>query len=382
MLYVAKSNRVIRSGRRFHRTGSVREAAVHAVKDEFGLYREKVFDDMLRRERKRTERTQQPFTLIMVELHHPIKSRAKKSIRALVTVLNEQFREIDIQGWYRQRSIIGIICPDVARQSVKALQLKIENSIEKALPDDFRGELSVSYICFPEVNASGESGQDLSVYPEFKPNNPKKITENILKRGMDITIAVIMLLFAFPMFILFSLLIKIDSPGPVFFRQKRVGFGGRQFTFLKFRSMYIDNDESVHKDFIKDFINAKNSEAPGETKTFKIVKDSRITPMGRFLRKTSLDELPQLINVLRGEMSLVGPRPCIPYEFDEYRIWHRRRVLEVKPGITGFWQVYGRSITSFESMVRMDIHYIKYRNLFLDIILLLKTPLSLFKGAY
>ena len=336
---------------------------MRAVKDEFGLYREKLFDDM-------------------VEIPHLIKSRAKKSIRALATVLNEQFREIDIQGWYRHRSVIGIICPEVVHENVKALQLKIENAIEKTLPADFRSELSVSCICFPEVNASPESGQNLSVYPEFKPSNLKKTVENILKRGMDITIAVIMLAFAFPLFLLFSLMIKIDSPGPVFFRQKRVGFGGRQFTFLKFRSMYVDNDDSVHKAFIKDYINAKNSEVPPDTKTFKIVKDARVTPMGRFLRKTSLDELPQLINVLRGEMSLVGPRPCIPYEFDEYRIWHRRRVLEVKPGITGFWQVYGRSITSFESMVRMDIHYIKYRNLFLDIILLLKTPLSLFKGAY
>ncbi|MBN1575041.1 MAG: sugar transferase [Chitinispirillaceae bacterium] len=355
---------------------------MHAIKDEFGLYREKIFDDMLRRERKRTERTQTPFALIIIELRRIVKSKAKKSIRTLADILDGCFREIDIRGWYKQHSTIGIICPEVAQRHVEALQHKVESSLDKALPAAFREELSVSYICFPEIDVPEKADKSLAVYPEFKPTSLKKITEDIGKRCMDITIAAAMLAFTFPLFIIFSILIKTDSRGPVFFRQKRVGFGGRHFTFLKFRSMYLNNDDSAHQAFIKDFIHGQNAEVDEDTKVFKIKNDGRITPVGRFLRKTSLDELPQLINVLRGEMSLVGPRPAIPYEVDEYHIWHRRRVMEIKPGITGFWQVYGRSMSTFEKMVRMDIHYIKYRNLLLDIILLLKTPFSMFKGAY
>ncbi len=358
------------------------EIDMRTVKDEYGLYREKIFDDMLRRERKRTERSQKPFTLIMLEINKLLKSKEKKKLEELISNLNEQFRETDMQGWYRMRSVIGIICPETAHDNLETLKNKVNNAIEKTLAEEFRKHVNISYICFPDTRTPPDKGLDLAVYPEFKSKNPKTIVEDMLKRSMDFTVALIMLIFCLPLFIVISILIKIDSPGPVFFRQKRVGFGGRQFTFLKFRSMYVNNDDSVHKSFVKEFISGKNSNEQGENKTYKIVNDKRVTRVGRFLRKTSLDELPQLINVLRGEMSLVGPRPCIPYEFDEYRIWHRRRVIEVKPGITGFWQVYGRSITTFENMVRMDIRYIKYRNLLLDIILILKTPFSLFKGAY
>ncbi len=337
---------------------------------------------MLQRERKRTERTLSPFTLIMVEIHHLVRSKAKKSIRKLADVLEELFREIDIRGWHRQNSVIGIICPDVAADNVKALQTKIERALDKALPALFREELSVSYICFPETTATRTSGPDLSVYPEFKPNSARKVAADAVKRCMDITIASVMLACSLPIFMIFSVLIKLSSPGPVFFRQKRVGFGGRQFTLLKFRSMTMNNDDSTHKLFMKNYIHSKNMESCEDTRTFKIVNDCRVTSVGRILRKTSLDELPQLLNVLRGDMSLVGPRPPIQYEVDEYHVWHRRRVMEVKPGITGFWQVHGRSSTSFESMVRMDIYYIKYRNLLLDLVLLLKTPFALLKGAY
>jgi lipopolysaccharide/colanic/teichoic acid biosynthesis glycosyltransferase len=355
---------------------------VRSIKDEFGLYREKVFDDMLQRERKRSERTQKSFAMIMVEIDHLVKRRVKKSLRKLSATLDDCFREIDIRGWYKQNSIIGIICPEVQSNNVKALQHKVENALDISLPEFFREKLTVSYICFPENTTILKSDPDLSVYPEFKSNSAKKVSADIVKRCMDITIATIMLAVAFPFFVVLSVLIKINSPGPVFFKQKRVGFGGRAFTLFKFRSMTVNNDESVHKAFVKDFIKSQNMEVCEDTKAFKLVQDNRVTPIGRFLRKTSLDELPQLLNVIRGDMSLVGPRPPIQYEVDEYHIWHRRRVMEVKPGITGFWQVHGRSSTSFENMVRMDIYYIKYRNLLLDIMLLLKTPFSLLKGAY
>lgn len=356
---------------------------MRTIKDEFGFYREKIFDDMLQRERKRTERNQKPFALILVHIRHLVKTRASKSIRNLSVALEECFREIDVKGWYKQNSDIGIICPEIEPEHVNALKKKVEKSLDKSLPAPFRDSLSVTYICFPHVDSDIISSEKMhSVYPELKSNTPKKITDETLKRTLDLFFATFALIVSLPIFVFFAVGIKLTSPGPVFFRQKRIGFGGKPFTCLKFRTMHTNNDQTVHEKFAKDFIKARNTQACEDTKAFKMVKDKRITPIGKILRKTSLDELPQFINVLLGTMSVVGPRPPIKYEVDEYHIWHRRRVMEVKPGITGFWQVHGRSSTNFETMVRMDIYYIKYRSILLDIQLILQTPLSIFKGAY
>jgi lipopolysaccharide/colanic/teichoic acid biosynthesis glycosyltransferase len=183
---------------------------------------------------------------------------------------------------------------------------------------------------------------------------------------------------------LISAAIKATSEGPVLFRQRRVGQYGQHFTFLKFRSMHANNDHSVHKEFITQFI---TSRAQGERsptngdKIYKLPNDKRVTRVGRFLRKTSLDELPQFFNVLIGDMSLVGPRPPIPYELAAYQTWHRRRVLEVKPGITGLWQVTGRSRVKFDEMVRLDLRYATSWSPWLDLKILLRTPLAVVKGT-
>jgi lipopolysaccharide/colanic/teichoic acid biosynthesis glycosyltransferase len=173
--------------------------------------------------------------------------------------------------------------------------------------------------------------------------------------------------------------IKWTSKGPIFFRQERLGCNGKVFTFLKFRSMYNDNDPARHKDYIRKYI-GEQQKAAVEPGIFKLKDDLRITPVGGWLRKTSLDELPQLINVLKGNMSLVGPRPPIPYECDLYDIWHRRRLLSCRPGITGLWQVTGRSRTTFDDMVRLDLKYINEWSLGLDLKILLKTPGAVFSG--
>jgi lipopolysaccharide/colanic/teichoic acid biosynthesis glycosyltransferase len=169
----------------------------------------------------------------------------------------------------------------------------------------------------------------------------------------------------------------------VFFRQQRVGQFGQHFTFLKFRSMRTNNDHSVHKEFITKFIasqaSRQSTNGNGEG-VFKLTNDPRITAVGRFLRRTSLDELPQFLNVLGGEMSLVGPRPPIPYELAAYQTWHRRRVLEVKPGITGLWQVTGRSRVNFDEMVRLDLRYATTWSPALDFTILMRTPLAVIKG--
>lgn len=195
-----------------------------------------------------------------------------------------------------------------------------------------------------------------------------------LKRAMDIVISGLGLLLLSPLILLIALAIRLDSPGPVFFKQKRVGRGGKLFTIYKFRSM-IENAEEV-----RPYLEALN-EADGPL--FKIKDDPRQTRIGRFLRRTSLDELPQLYNVLRGEMSLVGPRPALPEEVAQYQDWHRKR-LEVSPGMTGLWQVSGRSKLSFDEMVLLDLYYVENWSPALDLRIILKTiPLVLLgEGAY
>ncbi len=186
-----------------------------------------------------------------------------------------------------------------------------------------------------------------------------------------------------PIFLAIAVAIKLSSPGPILFRQKRIGQYGVPFACLKFRTMHAVNNAQIHMDYVKRFIAGKVD--PGVSGTnggavYKITKDPRLTCVGGLLRKTSLDELPQFLNVLWGEMSMVGPRPPIPYELEAYDIWHRRRLLEVKPGITGLWQVNGRSRLRFDDMVRLDLQYAAAWSLWLDLKILLRTPQAVVSG--
>lgn len=191
-----------------------------------------------------------------------------------------------------------------------------------------------------------------------------------VKRVLDIVLAILGLLLLSPLLMLIALAILIDSGRPVIFSQIRIGRNGKPFKFYKFRSMYVDkNDEPSRHIKIRDFIKRKTPIAGGST---KIVDPSKITRVGHFIRKTSLDELPQLVNVLKGDMSLVGPRPCLPYEWEEYDDWHKRRLSTI-PGCTGVWQVSGRSEVSFDDMVILDLYYIQNQSLLLDLKIILKT---------
>ncbi|MBI5470775.1 MAG: sugar transferase [Ignavibacteriae bacterium] len=199
------------------------------------------------------------------------------------------------------------------------------------------------------------------------------------KRVFDVVLASAFLLLLSPLLAIIAVLVKLSSPGAVLFRQSRVGRNGKQFQLFKFRSMRVgaENDEK-RKEQMAAFIQDKKKFDPNATTSTKIINASHVTPIGKWLRKLSLDELPQLLNVLKGEMSLVGPRPCLPYEWDHYEEWHKRR-LSVTPGLTGIWQVSGRSIVGFEDMVILDLHYIQNASLFLDIRLMVKTiPVMLF----
>ena len=206
-----------------------------------------------------------------------------------------------------------------------------------------------------------------------------KAVENALKRIIDIAGATAMLIVFAPVMLMVAILIKCTSSGPVLFRQKRLGLHGRVFTFLKFRSMHHNSEDRLHQDFMKKLIGGDTANINHGTNAdpfYKMKNDPRITPIGRFIRRTSIDELPQLLNVLKGDMSLIGPRPPIPYEAREYKIWHHRRLMQVKPGITGLWQVSGRSRTTFSEMVRLDIHYARNWSLMMDFKILFKTVRS------
>ncbi|HRR56889.1 MAG TPA: sugar transferase [Acidobacteriota bacterium] len=221
-----------------------------------------------------------------------------------------------------------------------------------------------------------------TLFPDLQPRKPSRKGSQILKRIMDLCGSLVLLVLLAPLMALIALLVKATSKGPVFYLQRRIGQYGQSFSFLKFRSMYTNVDSSVHERYIDEYIRQGKNAAfgPDGKAIFKLVEDPRVTPLGRFLRKTSMDELPQLFNVLKGEMSLVGPRPPIPYEILRYDVWHRRRILEVKPGITGLWQVFGRSRTSFDDMVRLDLQYARNWSLWLDLKLLLLTPIAVFRG--
>ena len=202
-----------------------------------------------------------------------------------------------------------------------------------------------------------------------------------IKRGLDVAGSLALLLILSPVFLLIAALLKLTSPGSILFRQERVGQLAKPFTMLKFRTMRVNADPRLHHAFVTSFIRSSAQWHPvGRRALFKLTNDPQVTPLGRVLRKTSLDELPQLWNVLRGEMSLVGPRPPLAYEVEQYRSWHRRRILDAKPGMTGLWQVMGRSRTTFEEMVRLDLRYIRTCSLWNDLKILLATPRAVISG--
>lgn len=239
-----------------------------------------------------------------------------------------------------------------------------------------------------------------SIGPSIAQRNNTSSTYFIAKRAMDLVIVTLSMIFLLPLMAFIALLIKLDSPGPAIFKQERVTARRRvrngqiyweetPFTIYKFRTMYSDAKSTIHRQFIEAYIAGDEkrmadlqSAQKSEDAKYKLVKDPRITRVGGFLRKTSLDELPQFWNVLLGNMSLVGPRPPIPYEVDLYLFHHHDRLRTV-PGITGWWQVWGRSATNFEEMVRMDVEYIRQQSLWLDIKIIFMTLAAVInaKGA-
>jgi len=211
----------------------------------------------------------------------------------------------------------------------------------------------------------------------------KSVLFNRIKHATDILITVPAMILLSPLFLFIALAIKRDSVGPVFYKFKAIGENGKAFQMYKFRSMSADSDNQIHQAFVSKLIKGEISKEEGNEKPLKIVDDPRVTKVGKFLRKYSLDELPQLINVLQGTISLVGPRPCLLYEFEMYQDWYKKRTA-VRPGITGLWQITGRSEVAFEEMILLDFYYVYNRSLPLDLNIIFETIFVVLgkKGGY
>jgi lipopolysaccharide/colanic/teichoic acid biosynthesis glycosyltransferase len=219
-----------------------------------------------------------------------------------------------------------------------------------------------------------------------------RLGEEVVKRAIDIALSSAVIVLAAPLLLLLWCLVRSTSTGPALFRQERLGRDMRPFTMLKLRSMYADNDDRMHRDFVTTMLSAEEAdeveeadeaeeEVPARNNAlFKLTGDPRVTPLGAWLRRTSLDELPQLINVLRGDMSLVGPRPMLPWEAQLLAAPYRRR-FTVKPGITGLWQVNGRSRLSMRTALELDVEYTRRRSVLLDLSILARTVPALFRGG-
>lgn len=343
------------------------------------------FNRILSLERKRSYRTGNPFLLLLVDIAGlPKKSGSK--IRHICEALQAETRDTDLCGWHSP-SVFGIIFTAIQladRASMEsAITGKMKRALRRVLPPSELERVAISFHLFPEISEHDDSSEfktDKKLYPDLINAGISKSLYNGLKRAIDVLASLILLILLSPLFAIISMMIKFNSDGPVFFRQKRVGRFGKLFECFKFRTMYTNCDHEIHRQYVQKLIqDSRDSKG-----IYKIVDDPRITAVGKFLRKTSLDELPQFLNVLFGDMSLVGPRPPIPYEIACYRPWHRRRIIETKPGITGLWQIYGRSRTTFDEMVRLDIRYIEEQSLWLDLKVLLLTPWAVITclGAY
>ncbi len=358
---------------------------------ERDILNEESFHRMISLERRRTERSRKPFLLMLLDMGDRMSPQATgKVLTKILAGLSASTRETDVAGWYKNESIVGVMFTEIALEDRNLIVSTMTERLSTALRGDLNleqfNQMSVSFHLFPEEwdhdHEAPKRPSNPALYPDLRKRANAMRIPNGLKRAMDITGSLAALVLSAPVFLAIAIAIKVTSKGPIFFRQRRIGQYGTAFVFMKFRSMYSGNDASTHKEYVQKLIAGKaerHSNGNGEG-VFKLTKDPRITRVGAFLRRTSLDELPQFINVLKGEMSLVGPRPPVPYEVEAYDFWHRRRLLEAKPGITGLWQVSGRSRVKFDDMVRLDLQYARNWSPWMDIKILVRTPAAVVFG--
>jgi len=344
---------------------------------------------MISLERKRSERTQRPFVLLLMDTGCTLPTEKDGRILLdILSALEAATRETDVMGWYEMNSAVGVMFTEITLESnliLSTILARISDVLRHQLTSDQFNQIKFSFHLFPEEwdPNNPERQSNPTLYPDLRQRDGANRLDRAMKRGMDILGSLLLLALLSPVFLVIAAAIKLNSRGPILFRQRRIGEHGAPFIFLKFRSMYADNDSSQHQEYVRQLIAGRAAKQPaggaGEG-VFKLTHDPRITPVGNFLRRTSLDELPQFFNVLRGEMSLVGPRPPVTYEVEAYATWHRRRLLEAKPGITGLWQVHGRSRVGFDEMVRLDLRYARNCSPWLDLKILMQTPKAVIAG--
>ena len=327
-----------------------------------GIYSSDELLDLIVYERARADRTGDKLSVVLCGMNG--QSGSRRFINRAVDTLSHSIRSIDHLGWYDHNNL-AIVLPLTDYDGAK----KLTESIIAASTDgrhDVAADLEYSIHTYPDTWFEGDA--DSPPQSDRKDSSPQCFTRALprWKRGLDIVGSIAALILMLPLLGLVAAYIKIVSPGPVIFRQKRVGLARREFTFYKFRTMHPSNEEGVHSHHAKDFIFFDKP----MTKLDGI--DPRIIKGGRILRKLAIDELPQLWNILKGDMSLVGPRPCIPYEADEYLQWHTDR-FSVVPGLTGLWQVSGKNKLTFQQMIRLDIEYSRRMSLLFDLGIILRT---------
>ena len=375
------------------------------------------FTELVRYERERSERTNRPFSLINIDFTKIKGNNNARFFKEIIKTIEPSIRILDRVGWIKKNTV-GILLPETEIAGANFVSEKFKNKLKERLREksslldfvvstypgipDFdaknihSNETKILSCSPPEIHKieysskvlmseSGHISLDPTYCLDLSAIALREDWQLVIKRLIDIAGALFGIIIFSPLMLIIAAAVKLTSKGPLFFRQERMGYQGKKFPFLKFRSMYIGNDENIHREYVKKLIQGNNKEinmGSEDQPCYKMKKDPRITPLGKILRKSSMDELPQFFNVLIGQMSLVGPRPPIPYELENYQSWHLKRVLNVKPGITGLWQVKGRSTTTFDEMVRMDLHYAKNWNLLLDLKILAQYSQSCVRGYW
>lgn len=341
---------------------------------KLGVHSPAKFHQALKYERALADRVGTTFSVVSVELHTPLSE--ERDLQDLVQALSQRVRTTDVLGFLDDRTL-SILMPGTGTEGGVSFAADFRNQHYGKI-----GLLPFTVYCHPDhwfgggngsgIHSTGTNGQnrgrdmDLGrIVHRVEGTLTGRLP--IWKRILDIVGSLLGLVLSSPIFLILSTYIKMVSPGPVLFKQKRLGFRAVPFTFLKFRTMHPDNDPRHHQAHLKELI---TTDEPMEK--LDRSSDPRIIPGGRVLRKACVDEIPQLINVLKGEMSLVGPRPCLPYEAEEYLRWHGQR-FDVLPGLTGLWQVSGKNNLTFKQMIRLDIRYCRNMSLWLDLKILVRT---------
>jgi len=338
-----------------------------------------LFKDALVRERKRADRFEQPFAVLVAGWGD--RSADDGRWVAIERAAAAVTREIDIVGWLEEDAVMGLLLPQASGQGALKVMHRLRHEIARQL-----GDVAAAAMSIRAYEHGSPDGVESAALPPVAllvssiVERRGRPWRDAAKRGLDIFGSAALLALFTPLALTISAAVKLTSPGPVHFKQVRIGKWGRPFTMLKFRTMHMNAGHGIHQDYVSWFIKSSGQQPRAGNEVFKLTNDPRITRVGRFLRRTSFDELPQFWNVLWGDMSLVGPRPPLPFEVEQYQAWHRRRVLEAKPGVTGPWQVNGRSRTTFDEMVRIDLRYARAHSLWTDIKLLAATPRAMLSG--